>query len=382
MRIGVPKEIKNHEYRVGMTPAAVREAVHHGHEVVVQTGAGGGIGCDDAAYIAAGAQVLPTAAAVFESAQMIVKVKEPQPAECAMLRKGQVLFTYLHLAPDPQQAEGLLKSGCTAIAYETITDDRGGLPLLAPMSEVAGRMAIQVGAVALQKANGGLGVLLGGVPGVAPGSVVVIGGGVVGTHAARMAIGLGAEVMILDKSLPRLRQIDEAFDGRIRTQAATIDATEAAVLNADLIIGAVLVPGAAAPKLIKRAQLSRMQPGAVIVDVAIDQGGCFETSRATTHAEPTYVVDGIVHYCVANMPGAVPRTSTFALNNATLPFTLALANKGWQRACADDVHLAAGLTVHEGAITHEAVARGLGKAFTPLANVLRRDQPASAVAQG
>jgi alanine dehydrogenase len=371
MRIGVPKEIKNHEYRVGMTPAAVREAVHHGHEVVVQAGAGGGIGCDDAAYIAAGAQVLPTAAAVWDSAQMIVKVKEPQPAECAMLRKGQVLFTYLHLAPDPEQAEGLLKSGCTAIAYETITDDRGGLPLLAPMSEVAGRMAIQVGAVALQKANGGLGVLLGGVPGVAPGRVVVIGGGVVGTHAARMAIGLGAEVMILDKSLPRLRQIDEAFEGRIRTQAATIDATEAAVGNADLVVGAVLVPGAAAPKLIKRAQLSRMQPGSVIVDVAIDQGGCFETSRATTHADPTYVVDGIVHYCVANMPGAVPRTSTFALNNATLPFTLALASKGWQRACADDAHLAAGLTVHEGAITHEAVARALGKPFTPLANVLR-----------
>jgi alanine dehydrogenase len=371
MRIGVPKEVKNHEYRVGMTPAAVREAVHHGHEVVVQAGAGSGIGCDDAAYIAAGAQVLPTAAAVFESAQMIVKVKEPQPAECAMLRKGQVLFTYLHLAPDPQQAEGLLKSGCTAIAYETITDERGGLPLLAPMSEVAGRMAIQVGAVALQKANGGLGVLLGGVPGVAPGRVVVIGGGVVGTHAARMAIGLGAAVTILDKSLPRLRQIDEAFDGRIRTQAATIDATEAAVLNADLVIGAVLVPGAAAPKLIKRAQLSRMQPGAVIVDVAIDQGGCFETSRATTHAEPTYVVDGIVHYCVANMPGAVPRTSTFALNNATLPFTLALASKGWQRACADDAHLTAGLTVHEGAITHDAVAFALDKPYVPVSEVLR-----------
>jgi alanine dehydrogenase len=371
MRIGVPKEVKNHEYRVGMTPAAVREAVHHDHEVVVQSGAGSGIGCDDAAYVAAGAQVLPSAAAVFESAQMIVKVKEPQPAECAMLRNGHVLFTYLHLAPDPVQAEGLLKSGCTAIAYETITDDRGGLPLLAPMSEVAGRMAIQVGAVALQKANGGLGVLLGGVPGVAPGRVVVIGGGVVGTHAARMAIGLGAEVMILDKSLPRLRQIDEAFDGRIRTQYATLDATEAAVLNADLVVGAVLVPGAAAPKLIKRAQLSRMQPGAVIVDVAIDQGGCFETSRATTHAEPTYVVDGIVHYCVANMPGAVPRTSTFALNNATLPFTLALASKGWRRACADDAHLAAGLTVHEGAITHEAVASGLGKPLVSVADLLR-----------
>jgi alanine dehydrogenase len=370
MRIGVPKEIKNHEYRVGMTPAAVREAVHHGHQVVVQTGAGAGIACDDAAYAAAGATVLASAAAVFEAADMIVKVKEPQPAECAMLRRGQILFTYLHLAPDPVQAEGLLKSGCTAIAYETITDERGGLPLLAPMSEVAGRMAIQVGAVALQKANGGRGVLLGGVPGVAPGDVVVIGGGVVGTHAARMAMGLGANVTILDKSLPRLRQIDEAFDGRIRTQYATLDATEAAVLQADLVVGAVLVPGAAAPKLIKRTQLVRMRPGAVIVDVAIDQGGCFETSRATTHAEPTYMIDGIVHYCVANMPGAVPRSSTFALNNATLPFTLALAAQGWRAACANDVHLAAGLTVHDGAITHEAVAAGLSKAFTPLSKLL------------
>jgi alanine dehydrogenase len=370
MRIGVPTEIKNHEYRVGMTPAAVREAVHHGHEVLVQAGAGAGIGCDDAAYAAAGARVLPDAAAVFAAAEMIVKVKEPQPQECAMLRKGQTLFTYLHLAPDPVQAEGLLASGCTAIAYETITDERGGLPLLAPMSEVAGRMAIQVGAVALHKAHGGRGVLLGGVPGVAPGRVVVIGGGVVGTHAARMAMGLGADVTILDKSLPRLRQIDETWDGRIRTLYATLDATEAAVLDADLVVGAVLVPGAAAPKLIKRAQLAHMKPGAVIVDVAIDQGGCFETSHATTHAEPTYTVDGIVHYCVANMPGAVPRSSTFALNNATLPFTLALADKGWQRACADDPHLAAGLTVHAGAITHAAVARDLGKPCTELAALL------------
>ncbi len=370
MRIGVPKEIKNHEYRVGMTPSSVREAVHHGHELLVQAGAGAGIGCEDAQYVAAGAKVLPDAGAVFEAAQLIVKVKEPQPGECAMLRKGQILFTYLHLAPDPVQAEGLIKSGCTAIAYETITDERGGLPLLAPMSEVAGRMSIQVGAVALQKANGGRGVLLGGVPGVPPGDVVVIGGGVVGTHAARMAMGMGAAVTILDKSLPRLRQLDEAFDGRIRTQYATLDATEAAVLEADLVVGAVLVPGAAAPKLIKRAQLSRMRPGAVIVDVAIDQGGCFETSRATTHAEPTYVVDGIVHYCVANMPGAVPRTSTFALNNATLPFTLALASKGWRRACADDAHLLAGLTVHEGAITHEAVAHDLAKPCRRAADLL------------
>ena len=370
MRIGVPKEIKNHEYRVGMTPAAVREAVHHGHEVVVQAGAGAGIGCEDAAYASAGARVLPDAAAVYAAAELIVKVKEPQPQECAMLRPGQTLFTYLHLAPDPVQAEGLLASGCTAIAYETITDDRGGLPLLAPMSEVAGRMAIQVGAVALHKAHGGRGVLLGGVPGVPPGRVVVIGGGVVGTHAARMAMGLGAEVTILDKSLPRLRQIDETWDGRIRTLYATLDATEAAVLEADLVVGAVLVPGASAPKLIKRAQLSRMKPGAVIVDVAIDQGGCFETSRATTHADPTYMVDGIVHYCVANLPGAVPRSSTFALNNATLPFTLALADKGWKRACADDPHLAAGLTVHEGSIVHAAVARDLGRAHTELAALL------------
>lgn len=370
MRIGVPKEVKNHEYRVGMTPAAVREAVHHGHTVLVQAGAGRGIGCDDGAYVQAGAQVVPDAAAVFEAAELVVKVKEPQPPECAMLRRGQTLFTYLHLAPDPVQAQGLLASGCTAIAYETITDDRGGLPLLAPMSEVAGRMAIQVGAVALQKAHGGLGMLLGGVPGVAPAQVTVIGGGVVGTHAARMAIGLGADVTILDRSLPRLRQIDEVFDGRIRTQYATLDATEAAVLQADLVVGAVLVPGATAPKLITRAQLSRMKPGAVIVDVAIDQGGCFETSRATTHAEPTYEVDGIVHYCVANMPGAVPRTSTYALGNATLPFILALAGKGWRRACAEDRHLAAGLTVHDGAITHAGVAAGLGKPLRDVATLI------------
>ncbi|RVT87902.1 alanine dehydrogenase [Inhella crocodyli] len=360
MRIGVPTEIKNHEYRVGMTPASVREAVHHGHQVLVQAGAGAGIGCDDAAYQAAGAQILPDAAAVFAQADMIVKVKEPQAQECAMLRRGQLLFTYLHLAPDPEQAAGLMKSGCTAIAYETITDERGGLPLLAPMSEVAGRMAIQVGAVALQKANGGLGVLLGGVPGVAPAKVVVLGGGVVGTHAARMAMGLGADVTVLDKSLPRLRQLDEVFGGRLRTGYASLDATEEAVLGADLVVGAVLVPGAAAPKLVRRAHLARMKPGSVLVDVAIDQGGCFETSRATTHADPTYVVDGVVHYCVANMPGAVPRTSAFALNNATLPFTLALADRGWRAACQADRHLAAGLTVHEGQIAHAAVARDLG----------------------
>ncbi|MCZ8233804.1 MAG: alanine dehydrogenase [Inhella sp.] len=367
MRLGVPTEIKNHEYRVGMTPSSVREAVHHGHQVMVQAGAGAGIGCDDAAYQAAGARILPDAASVFEQADMIVKVKEPQPQECAMLRRGQLLFTYLHLAPDPEQAAGLMKSGCTAIAYETITDARGGLPLLAPMSEVAGRMAVQVGAVALQKANGGLGVLLGGVPGVAPAKVAVLGGGVVGTHAARMAMGLGAEVTVLDKSLPRLRQLDEVFGGRLRTAYASLDATEEAVLGADLVVGAVLVPGASAPKLVRRAHLARMKPGSVIVDVAIDQGGCFETSHATTHADPTYVVDGVVHYCVANMPGAVPRTSTFALNNATLPFTLALADLGWQAACRADPHLAAGLTVHEGQVTHVAVARDLG---LPHVNVL------------
>ena len=370
MRIGVPTEIKNHEYRVGLTPASVRELTHAGHTVAVQAGAGRGIGCSDDDYVAAGALVLADAPAVFAWAEMIVKVKEPQPQECRLLRPGQLLFTYLHLAPDPVQAEGLLASGCTAIAYETITDARGGLPLLAPMSEVAGRMAVQVGAVALQKANGGRGVLLGGVPGVAPGKVCVIGAGVVGTHAARMAMGLGAEVTVLDRSLPRLRQLDEVFGGRLHTVCATLDATEAAVLEADLVVGAVLVPGAAAPKLIRREQLSRMKPGAVIVDVAIDQGGCFETSRATTHADPTYVVDGIVHYCVANMPGAVPRTSTFALNNATLPFVLALAGQGWREACRADAHLREGLTVHAGAIVHPVVAQGLGRPCADLAAVL------------
>lgn len=366
MLIGVPKEIKNHEYRVGMTPGAVREAVHHGHRVLVQTGAGLGIGCDDAIYEAAGAELAADAHAIFERAEMIVKVKEPQPDECRMLRAGQVLFTYLHLAPDPQQAELLMQSGCTAIAYETITDERGGLPLLAPMSEVAGRMAIQVGSVALQKANGGRGVLLGGVPGVVSGRVAIIGAGVVGTNAAKIAVGVGAQVTILDKSLPRLRYLDDIFGGRVRTQYATMDATEEAVCAADLVVGAVLVPGAAAPKVIRRAQLAKMQPGAVVVDVSIDQGGCFETSHATTHTDPTYVVDGIVHYCVANMPGAVARTSTFALANATLPFALALADKGWKQACADDAHLRAGLNVHAGKITHAAVAAALMQELAPV----------------
>lgn len=376
MLIGVPKEIKIHEYRVGMTPAGVREAVHHGHTVLVQAGAGLGIGCDDEAYRAAGAQIAADAQAVF-TAQMIVKVKEPQPEECRMLRPGQVLFTYLHLAADPQQAQMLQASGCTAIGYETITDDRGGLPLLAPMSEVAGRMAIQVGAVALQKSHGGRGVLLGGVPGVIPGKVTIIGGGVVGANAAKMAIGLGAEVTVLDRALPRLQALDDIFLGRLRTEFASMDATEQAVFDADLVVGAVLVPGAATPKLIKRAQLARMKPGAVVVDVAIDQGGCFESSHPTTHADPIYVLDGIVHYCVANMPGAVARTSTFALNNATLPFTLALAQKGWKKACAEDPHLRAGLQVHAGLLTYEAVAVALGKSYTPAESVLGEDGTAA-----
>ena len=366
MHIGVPKEIKNNEYRVGMTPAAVREAVHRGHVVLVQAGAGIGIGCDDDAYRAAGAQIAPEAQAVFAQCELIVKVKEPQPQECGWLSRGQVLFTYLHLAADPRQADLLLASGVTAIAYETITDDHGGLPLLAPMSEVAGRMAIQVGAVSLQESNGGRGVLLGGVPGVAPGKVTVLGGGVVGTNAAKMAIGLGASVTILDRSMPRLRALDDLFLGRVQTEFASFDATEQAIEEADLVIGAVLIPGAAAPKLIRREQLARMKRGAVIVDVAIDQGGCVETSRPTTHADPTFVVDGVVHYCVGNMPGAVPRTSAFALNNATLPFTLALADKGWRRACAEDRHLRMGVNVHDGAITHDAVAAALKKSPAPL----------------
>ena len=370
MLIGVPKEIKVHEYRAGLTPDAVRELSHHGHQVLVQAGAGAGIGATDADYQDAGATIAADAASVFAQADMIVKVKEPQAAECRMLRQGQLLFTYLHLAPDPEQAKLLMASGCTAIAYETVTDTHGGLPLLAPMSEVAGRMAVQVGAVALQKASGGRGVLLGGVPGVPAGDVVVIGGGTVGTHAARMAVGLGARVTILDKSLPRLRQLDELFDGRVTTQYSTLHALDAAVTQADLVVGAVLVPGAAAPKLVKRAQLARMRPGSVVVDVAIDQGGCFETSHATTHDDPTYVVDGVVHYCVANMPGAVARTSTYALNNATLPFTLALANKGWKQACAEDPHLRAGLNVHAGHITYAAVAQALGLPYTPAGEVL------------
>ncbi|SOC45705.1 alanine dehydrogenase [Rhizobium subbaraonis] len=359
MRVGCPKEIKNHEYRVGLTPGSVREYVAHGHEVIVETKAGAGIGADDDAYRAAGARIVPSAKDIFEKADMVVKVKEPQPAEWAQLRDGQILYTYLHLAPDPEQTEGLLASGVTAIAYETVTDERGGLPLLAPMSEVAGRLSIQAGATALQKANGGRGILLGGVPGVPPAKVAVIGGGVVGLHAARMAAGLGADVAILDRSIPRLRQLDDIFNGRVHTRYSTIDALEEEVFAADLVIGAVLIPGAAAPKLVTREMLSGMKRGSVIVDVAIDQGGCFETSHATTHSDPTYEVDGVIHYCVANMPGAVPITSAQALNNATLHYGLQLADKGL-KAIAEDRHLRAGLNVHRGRITNKAVADALG----------------------
>ncbi len=370
MRVGCPKEIKNHEYRVGLTPGSVREYVAHGHEVIIETKAGAGIGAEDDSYRAAGAKIVATAKDIFEKSDMIVKVKEPQPAEWAQLRDGQILYTYLHLAPDPEQTKGLLGSGVTAIAYETVTDDRGGLPLLAPMSEVAGRLAIQAGATSLQKANGGRGILLGGVPGVLPAKVTVIGGGVVGLHAARMAAGLGADVSILDRSIPRLRQLDDLFAGRVHTRFSTIDALEEEVFSADLVIGAVLIPGAAAPKLVTREMLSGMQKGAVIVDVAIDQGGCFETSHATTHSDPTYEVDGIVHYCVANMPGAVPVTSAHALNNATLYYGLQLADRGL-KAIAEDRHLRAGLNVHRGRVTNKAVAEALGyESYAPEAALM------------
>ncbi len=360
MKIGCPSEIKPQEFRVGLTPNAAGEAVGHGHEVVVQSGAGVGAGFPDTDYEAAGAVIADTAEEIFANADMIVKVKEPQASERKMLREGQLLFTYLHLAPDPDQTRDLLASGCTAIAYETVTDNAGGLPLLAPMSEVAGKLAPQVGAWTLQKANGGRGVLMGGVPGVGPARVVVIGGGVVGTHAARVAAGMGADVTVLDRSLPRMRYLDDAFSGLFTTQFASAGNTAELVAQADMVIGAVLIPGAAAPKLVTKAQLSTMKPGAAIVDVAIDQGGCFETSRATTHEDPIYDVDGIMHYCVANMPGAVARTSTIALGNATMPFMLALANKGWRQACSDDEHLLAGLNVHAGQLTYYAVGKALG----------------------
>ena len=360
MLIGVPKEIKNHEYRVGLTPGSVRELVRHGHRVVVERNAGSAIGLADADYVAAGGELADSAEEVFARGELIVKVKEPQPLECVRLRPGQTLFTYLHLAPDRRQTELLLASGVTAIAYETVTDPRGALPLLTPMSEVAGRMAIQVGAAHLEKSKGGSGVLLAGVPGVAPGRVVILGGGVVGSNAALIALGIGAEVTVIDRSLERLRELSERFGARLRTLYLTAEALDASIASADLVVGAVLVRGAMTPHLLRREQLRTMRPGSVLVDVSIDQGGCFETSRPTTHADPTFVVDGIVHYCVANMPGAVARSSTFALNNATLPFTLALAGKGSRQALLDDPHLRDGLNIHHGNITCAPVGEALG----------------------
>lgn len=360
MLIGVPKEIKNHEYRVGLTPASVKELINNGHEVIIETEAGSAIGFDNDQYIAAGASILNTAEEIFAKAEMIVKVKEPQPNECEMLRPEQILYTYLHLAPDPRQTELLVKSGAICVAYETVTAPDGTLPLLAPMSEVAGRMSVQAGAHHLEKAQGGRGVLLGGVPGVAPAKVLVIGGGVVGDNAAAMAVGMGADVTIMDRSLPRLRQLDTEYEGHVKCVYSTGSAIEEYALEADLVIGAVLIPGAAAPKLLTRDIISRMKTGSVVVDVAIDQGGCFETSKATTHQEPTYVVDGVVHYCVANMPGGVARTSTMALNNATLPYALEIANRGVKAALERDPGLMAGLNVCRGKVTYEAVADVLG----------------------
>ena len=370
MIVGVPKEIKNNEFRVGLTPPSVRELTSRGHQVLVQANAGGEIGLSDEQYIAAGATIVASAKEIFARAEMIVKVKEPQPGECAMLGDGQILYTYLHLAPDPEQTAALVKSGAVCIAYETITGAGGGLPLLAPMSEVAGRMAIQAGAAHLEKSKGGMGLLLGGVPGVAAGHIVIIGAGVVGTNAMQMALGTGARVTVLDKSIDRLRQLDLVYGNRISTQYSNAFSIEEAVLAADLVIGGVLVPGAAAPKLVTRDMISRMKKGAVVVDVAIDQGGCFETSHATTHADPTYVVDGVVHYCVANMPGAVARTSTFALNNATIGHAIALAGKGWKQALADDIHLRNGLNVCLGKVTYAAVAQDLGYEHTAAEGML------------
>ena len=370
MIVGVPKEIKNNEYRVGLTPPSVRELTQRGHQVLVQKNAGGEIGLSDEQYVAAGATMVDTAREIFARAEMIVKVKEPQPGECAMLGEGQILYTYLHLAPDPEQTAALVKSGAVCIAYETITGAGGGLPLLAPMSEVAGRMAIQAGAAHLEKSKGGMGLLLGGVPGVAAGHIVIIGAGVVGANAMQMAVGTGARVTVLDKNVDRLRHLDLIYGNRISTQYSNAHSIEEAVLSADLVIGGVLVPGAAAPKLVTRDMISRMKKGAVVVDVAIDQGGCFETSHPTTHADPTFVVDGVIHYCVANMPGAVARTSTFALNNATIGHAVALATKGWQKALMDDPHLKNGLNVCKGKVTYAAVAQALGYDYVPADSML------------
>ena len=371
MLIGVPKEIKNHEYRIGLTPASVKELVNHGHKIIIENNGGAAIGFDNEQYEAAGAEVVQDAQAIFNRADMIIKVKEPQPIECAMLRPDQLLFTYLHLAPDPKQTQLLVDSKAVCIAYETVTDNNGTLPLLAPMSEVAGRMSIQAGAHHLEKAHGGSGILLGGVPGVAPGKVTIIGGGVVGTHAAHMAVGLGAVVTILDRSLKRLRELEELFKGRVRCVYSTTEALNEYCTDSDLVIGAVLIPGAEAPKLLTQQMIKKMRNGSVVVDVAIDQGGCFETSKATTHADPVYVVDGVVHYCVANMPGGVARTSTMALNNATLPFAIALANKGVKQALLDDTHLLNGLNVYKGNITYKGVSEALGYDYIDPQTILK-----------
>jgi alanine dehydrogenase len=366
MLIGVPKEVKTHEYRVGLVPGSVRELFHHGHKVVVETGAGAAIGFDDRSYQAAGAQIFTNAAEVFAAAELIVKVKEPQPPEVALLRHDQILFTYLHLAADEALTQELIRSGVIAVGYETVTDARGGLPLLAPMSEVAGRMSVQVGAHCLEKEQGGIGVLLGGVPGVPAAKVVILGGGVAGTNAARMAMGMEAYVTVIDRSLPRLYELDLQFGAQLHTLYSTMENIEREVAAADLVIGAVLIPGAAAPRLVSRDLVRAMRPGTVVVDISIDQGGCFETSRPTTHAAPTYIEEGVVHYCVTNMPAAVARTSTVALNNATLPFVLALADRGWQRALTEDLHLRNGLNICRGRVTHPAVAHDLGLPLTPI----------------
>lgn len=367
MIIGCPKEIKVHEYRVGLTPSSASELIRNGHDVIIETNAGAGIGISDEDYKAVGCSIIPTAEEVFEKAEMIVKVKEPQLNECAMLKPHHLLFTYLHLAADKPQTEALMASGCTAIAYETVTADDGSLPLLAPMSEVAGRMSIQAGAHALEKAAGGRGILLGGVPGVAPAKVVVIGGGVSGMNAAEMAVGLGADVTVFDRNINQMRHLDQRFRGTVNTVYSTAHALEEAVLEADLVVGAVLVAGAAAPKLVSAETAKKMKDGAVLVDISIDQGGCFENSKATTHSDPTFVIDGVVYYCVANMPGAVAYTSTYALNNATLPFAVQLANKGWKQACSDDAHLLNGVNIQDGKVTFEAVATDLDLAYSPVA---------------